>query len=126
MSNSDDFLKALLTALTGKDPRVVTDDADRAECLLNIEKDVDLALVNALSDWFNSQSQTEPLKLGKVISSVCYWLALDIAKESASEEQACILTQTYCDYIHQAMHAIYRGEQRAASKKKSLTSIYFT
>lgn len=115
MSNSNDFLKALLNALTGRAPRV--DAADRNKCLRNIEKDVDLALVNALSDWFNSQSQTEPLKLGKVVSSVCYWLALEIAKESDSEDEACILTQTFCDYIHQAMHAIYRGEQRVASKK---------
>ena len=104
-----EFLKKLLALLT---PSNTSSTAP----LLAIQKDVDIALVNAMGQWLRSQCEVEPLKLGKVLASLCYHVAFCIAKESDNEDHACMLSQAYADYLHQITHTIYT--QHCATSKK--------
>jgi hypothetical protein len=120
----DDFFRALFEALSaierGEKPASIS-DATRRASLKKISDMVDLDLVNALTQWVMSQRDADkPFTNGQLCSSMAYWLALSITEslliDKKPEDQVCILTELYGDYIHNVSHAIYRGEKDSFGK----------
>lgn len=63
---------------------------------------VDMGMVRALEQWFESQSATQ----GQVFSCLAFMLANEIYQETDSDEQACTISTNYERYIHQTVHIL--------------------
>lgn len=109
---SSDFLKKLMAFMEHQDDLAM---------LRKIESDVDLDLVNGLSQWLRSQSDAaeKPFTSGQVMASICYWVALNVANTTTNSEHVCHFVQIYADYIHNAAHVIQEGEAAAAKTSKN-------
>ena len=117
-----DFIKALIAAFRAKGSTVeeytVGDDGsliplNNENALKLIHREVDIDLVNAMQQWFNSQQ----VKQLTVMSSLAFMMANEIYNETRSDEEACAISSDYEKYIHQTVHAL-RAEFGPPKKSK--------
>lgn len=111
------FFDALTRALAGNG-RVKQLDIDSV--LLEISKDYDPELMDKLDNFFLKEAADRNgiLPMGKVMSTVAFFMAHTIYDACDTDNQICILAQSYADYLHQSAHGLFREHGISPNKKK--------
>jgi hypothetical protein len=79
-----------------------------------IHEYVDLELVRALQQWFESQD----LSVLQVLSCLAFALATELYQESDSEAEACAISSDYETYIHRSVHGLWETYGAPGSRNK--------
>lgn len=95
-------------------------DEPSNEVVHEIHQRYDVDLHKALNNWFDSQRSSDgsPLKTGQVMATVAYFMAHVIYEDCETDDEICMITQAYGDYIHQSSHAILRRHGPSLTARK--------
>lgn len=85
-----------------------------------VASDYDRDLHVKLDKWFLEQATERgaDLSMGKVMATVAFFMAQAIYDGCDTDNEVCIMSQTYADYIHQAAHGLFREHGVSTNKKK--------
>lgn len=83
-------------------------EALRQELLGEIHADMDAKLVEALGRWCDSQD----ISIAKLTSSLAYFLSETIYTSTPTEDQACLMIQSYNDYTHNVVHRMWAEREK--------------
>lgn len=99
---------------------IARDEEPSSATVREIHKSYDLDLHKALDNWFDSQRSSDgsTLKTGQVMATLAYYMAHTIYRDCETDDEICMITQAYGDYIHQSAHAILHRHGPSSTARK--------
>lgn len=112
------LFNALADVLAASDRRVPQESVGRI--LAEIQKDYDSELMDKMDKFFMQEAadRNGVLSMGKVLATVSFFISHTIYDACDTDDQICIMAQSYADYIHQTAHGLFHEHGVSPNKKK--------
>jgi hypothetical protein len=95
----------------GKLTRIGGEDADVNQL---IHMKVDMDLLKAFDQWLGSQEVPRKIAL----STFAYWIGHEVYETTQDENEACVISLDFGNYMHSVVHALYKEHGHPRGKKK--------